>query len=63
MLRAPVLARVLPICVRTVEISTPCRSAISFGLMPLQSASSTRVSAAVKPWARAKPCTESRSQT
>ena len=53
MLDAPVLARMLPICVRTVAIATPCCSAISSGCAPRHRPCKTRVSAGLSPFERA----------
>ena len=54
MLVAPVLTRMLAICVRTVEIATPCCRAMAVGHWPLASAVSTVFSAGVRPWQLAK---------
>ena len=56
MVPVPVFCRMALICVRTVEIFTPCSRAISAGVTPRPSAASTRVSAAVSSWLRAKHC-------
>ena len=63
MVPVPVFCRMALICVRTVEIFTPCSRAISAGVTPRPSAASTRVSAAVSSWLRAKHCSERSSHT
>jgi hypothetical protein len=63
MLSAPTLLRMAPICVRTVHTATLFCCAMSLGVTPAHSISSTRVSAGVSFRLRAKPSTDSRSQT
>jgi len=53
MLLVCVLARMLQMCERTVEMATPCSRAISLGFVPPQIERSTLVSAPVSPWVRA----------
>ncbi len=63
MVLAPVLWRMLLTWLRTVETSTPNSRATSLTRLPLHKAISTRVSATVSWWVRAKASTDSGSHT